>query len=279
MVISRRSLLAQTVAAPLAAAALKKTRIPIGLELYSVREELKQDLMGTVRGVAKMGYEDVEFYAPYFEWTPAYAKDVRKLLDDVGIRCLSTHNSSTYFTAENLPHAIELNQTLGSKFIVMASSGKVENLDGWKAVADTLNSASEKLKPLGLGAGYHNHAVEFKPINGKRPIEVIAANTGKDVMLQLDVGTCVEAGSDPVAWIKANPGRIRSMHLKDWSPEPGKGYKVLFGEGVTPWKKLFEAAEKTGGIEYYLIEQEGSAFPPMETAHVCLMAFRNAHPA
>src|ERR1700730_13658908 len=275
MVISRRSLLLQAV---VASAASKKTHIPIGLELYSVREELKQDLMGTVRGVAKMGYEDVEFYSPYFEWTPAYAKDVRKLLDDLNIRCLSTHNSSTYFTMENLPRAIELNQILGSKFIVMASPGRVDNLDGWKAVADILNHAAEQLKPAGLQAGFHNHLTEFIPIGGKRPMEVLAANTGKDVMLQLDVGPCVEAGSDPVAWIIANPGRIRSMHCKDWSPNPVNGYKVLFGEGVVPWKKVFQAAEKTGGLEFYLIEQEGSPFPPMETAHVCLTSFRAAHP-
>ena len=85
MMISRRSLLAQAVAASVASAASKKTHIPIGLELYSVREELKQDLMGTVRAVAKLGYEDVEFYAPYFDWTAAKAKDVRKLLDDLGV--------------------------------------------------------------------------------------------------------------------------------------------------------------------------------------------------
>src|SRR5215469_3779120 len=97
--ISRRTLLAAA-AAPLAAATSNKKHIPIGLELYSVRNELKQDLMGTVKAVAKMGYEDVEFYSPYFEWTPAYAKDVRKLLDDLAISCLSTHNSSTSFTPE-----------------------------------------------------------------------------------------------------------------------------------------------------------------------------------
>jgi sugar phosphate isomerase/epimerase len=275
MNISRRSLLAQAV---VAFAAPKKTHIPIGLELYSVRDELKKELMGTVRAVGKMGYEDVEFYAPYYEWTPAYAKDVRKLLDELGIRCLSTHNSSTSFTAENLPHAIELNQILGSKFIVMASSGRVDNLDGWKTVADILNRAAEKLKPAGLRTGFHNHLTEFIPIEGKRPMEVLAANTGKDVMLQLDVGPCVEAGSDPVAWINANPGRIRSMHCKDWSPKPGNGYKVLFGEGAVPWKKVFQAAEKNGGVEFYLIEQEGSAFPPMETAERCLTAYRKVHP-
>jgi sugar phosphate isomerase/epimerase len=116
--------------------------------------------------------------------------------------------------------------------------------------------------------------MEFKPINGTRPMDVLAKNTGKDVMLQLDVGTCIEAGSDPIVWVKQNPGRIRSMHLKDWSPDAGKGYQVLFGEGVAPWKKLLEAGEKTGGVEYYLIEQEGSRFPPIETAGKCLESYR-----
>ena len=274
--ISRRSLLALTGAAPVFSAA-KGKRIPVGLELYSVREELKHDLMGTVRAVAKMGYEDVEFYSPYFQWTDAQAKEVRKLLDDLGIRCLSTHNDFQSFEPAGLPRAIELNQIIGSKIIVMASAGRVNGLDGWKAVAERLNQAAEKLKPLGLRAGYHNHEAEFKVVDGQRPIEVIAANTAKDVVLQFDVGTCIEAGADPVAWINKNPGRIRSMHCKDWSPDAGKGYKVLFGEGVAPWKKIFAAAEKTGGIEYYLIEQEGSDYPPLETAERCLATFKKVH--
>lgn len=274
--ISRRSFLALTAAVPFASARAAK-QVPIGLELYSVRNELKQDLMGTVRAVAKMGYQGVEFFSPYFEWTVDYAKEVRKLLDNLGIRCYSTHNSARSFASDNLPHAIELNQTLGSKLIVMASAGRVQNLDGWKAVAERLNAGAEKMKAEGLRAGYHNHQTEFMPIEGKRPIEVLAASTTKDVVLQLDVGTCLEAGSDPVAWIRKNPGRIRSIHCKDWSPDPGKGYRVLFGEGVAPWKKIFQAAEQTGGIEQYLIEQEGSAYPPMETVERCLTAFRKLH--
>jgi len=275
--ISRRSFLGVAGAVPLVAAAQGK-QIPVGLELYSVREELKQDLMGTVRAVAKLGYQDVEFYAPYFRWTDAQAKDVRKLLDDLGIRCLSTHNDAQSFAADNLPRAIELNQIIGSKLIVMAHPGKVPtNLDGWKGIAERLNEAASKLKPLGLRAGYHNHEPEFKALEGKRPIEVLAAHTVKDVVLQLDVGTCLAAGSDPVAWIDKNPGRIASIHCKDWSPDAGKGYKVLFGEGVAPWKKIFAAAESTGGIEFYLIEQEGSAYPPVETADRCLKTFRQVH--
>jgi sugar phosphate isomerase/epimerase len=78
-----------------------------------------------------------------------------------------------------------------------------------------------------------------------------------------------------VAWINRNPGRIRSMHVKDWSPE--KGYRVLTGEGIGPWKKIFAAAESTGGIEFYLIEQEDSGYSPMETVERCLTAFRKLH--
>jgi sugar phosphate isomerase/epimerase len=276
--MSRRSLLSLAAAAPFAAAARGK-KIPIGLELYSVRDVLKDDVMGTVRGVAKMGYQDVEFYAPYYDWTLDYAKEVRKLLNDLGIRCLSTHNGPKSFSTDGMQHAIDLNTILGARFVVLASAGRVTGLDGWKGVADTLTSASEKFKAAGLRAGYHNHQTEFKPVDGKRPIEVLAANTPKNVMLQFDVGTCIEAGSDPVAWIDANPGRINSLHLKDWSPDKDKGYKVLFGDGVAPWKKIFEAAEKKGGVEYYLIEQEGSAYPSMETVERCLAAYKKIHDA
>jgi sugar phosphate isomerase/epimerase len=274
--ISRRSLLAMAAAAaPFAAAAPRIRKIPVGLELFSVREQLKTDLDGTVRQVAKMGYQDVEFFAPYFEWTPEYAKGVRKVLDDLGIRCLSTHNGPKSFTADGIQHAAELNNIIGSKFVVYASAGRVSDLEGWKGVAETLTKASEQLKPSGLRTGYHNHQLEFIPIDGKRPMEIIAENTPRDVMLQFDVGTCIEAKSDPVAWIDSNPGRINSLHLKDWSPEGG--YKVLFGEGVAPWKKIFAAAEKTGGVEFYLIEQEGSAYPAMETAQRCLATYNKIH--
>ena len=243
--------------------------VPVGLELYSVRDALGKDLMGTVRAVGKMGYEVVEFYSPYYSWTTDQAKDVRKLMDDLGIKCHSTHNDAKALTAEGLPKAIELNQIIGSKYIVMASPGKVTSLDDWKAVAGRLGTASEKLRAAGMASGYHNHGPEWHQVDGQRPIDVIAANTPKDVMLQLDVGTCVEAGADPVAWIKSNPGRIRSIHCKDWGA--GRGYAVVFGEGDAPWAKIFEAAESGGGVEFYLIEQEqGPAEEQLQRAERCL---------
>lgn len=252
--------------------------LPVGLELYSVRDELAKDLMGTVRSVAKMGYEVVEFYSPYFGWTPEYARDVRKLLDDLNIRCLSTHNGRNALEPDGLKKAIELNQILGSKSIVMAGPGRIANRDDWKKVAETLSQAGETLKPLGMRAGYHNHQLEFTESDGFRPMPFLAKNTPESVTLQFDVGTCVHAGYDPVAWIQANPGRIRSLHLKDWGAGADRGYRVLFGEGDTPWKALLHAAEATGGAEFYLIEQEGSRLPSLETAAQCLANFRKLRP-
>src|SRR5215813_11916166 len=134
--ISRRSFLVLAGAAPFAIAAHKGKRVPVGLELYSVRDELAKDLMGTVRAVAKQGYEVVEFYSPYFQWTPDYAKEVRKLLDELNIKCLSTHNGRNALEGDGLKKSIELNQIIGSKTIVMASAGRVETQDDWKKVAE-----------------------------------------------------------------------------------------------------------------------------------------------
>src|SRR5205085_10917538 len=182
------------------------------------------------------------------KWTAPYAKEVRTQLDDLGLRCYSTHNGFESFTpGESFAHGIELNQILGTRYIVLASGpGRITGMDGWKNLCEKLTAAVEQLKPHGLSAGYHNHQAEWAKLEGgKRIIEVIAANTPKEFALQLDVGTCEEAGADPVAWVKANPGRIKMMHLKDWAPgsqAEEKGYRVLFGEGVTPWKELLAAA-------------------------------------
>lgn len=279
---SRRKFLAMSAGAPALISATGRMKlygasgkIPVGLELFSVRESLKRDQDATLRAVAQMGYQCVEFYAPYFDWTEAQAKQTRKLLDDLGMKCYSTHNSAAYFTKENLPRAKNMNLILGSKYLVMASSDPKTTRQQWSELADTLNRTTDQLERDGLHAGYHNHNAEFTPQEGQRPMEILAEKTKPSVMLQLDVGTCIEAGSDPVAWIRANPGRIRSIHCKDWAPGADQGYKVLFGEGVADWKAIFQAAEHGGGVEYYLVEQEGSRFSELDTAQKCLDAFKN----
>ncbi len=255
-------------------------KYPIGLELYSVRGELAKDLPGTLRAVAKIGYEAVEFYSPYYGWTIPYAKDVRSLMDDLGLRCYSTHNHLESFTAgEGMAKAIELNQILGARHLILASAGRDDkSVEDWKKLCGQLSTAVTQLQPHGLTAGFHNHQTEWKPLEGgQRVMDVIAANTPKEFVLQFDVGTCMEAGADPIAWIKANPGRIKSVHLKDWTPgtnEAGKGYRVLFGEGVSPWAEIIAAVEATGGVEFYLLEQEGSRFSEFETAQRCLESWK-----
>jgi sugar phosphate isomerase/epimerase len=249
---------------------------PIGLELYSVRDELARDLPKTLQVVGKMGYEVVEFYAPYFNWQLPYAKEVRTQLDDLGLRCYSTHNSFASLTpGDTMAKAIELNQILGTRFIILASEpGGTKGVEGWKKLCGQLTTASEQLKPHGLSAGFHNHQSEWAMLDGdQRIMDFLAANTPPDFVLQLDVGTCMEAGSDPVAWVKSNPGRIKIVHLKDWAPGSGKdekSYRVLFGEGATPWPELIAALESVGGIEFYLLEQEGSRYSEFETAQRCL---------
>src|SRR6201999_1588770 len=279
--ISRRSFLAMSAIAPFAMrgagamALAPSSAIPVGLELYSVREGLKKDLDGTVKAVAGLGYQCVEFYAPYWEWSEQQTKDVRKLIDDLGVKCYSTHNASSYVTKENIRKTRDRCGILGCKYVVVASTNvEGQGIDGWRKFADVLNEANDGFASATMHAGYHNHKTEFVAIDGVRPMEVLAKNTKSSVMLQLDVGTCLEAGSDPVAWIKGNPGRIRSLHLKDWSPDAGKGYTVLFGEGVADWKAIFAAAEHGGGVEYYLIEQEGSRLSELDTAKECLATYR-----
>jgi sugar phosphate isomerase/epimerase len=278
MSTTRRSFLATSAMLPMVFKSFASVKsIPVGLELYSVREALKLDLESTVRIVAKMGYQCVEFYGPYFDWTETQTKQYRKLLDDLGIKCYSTHNDYKNFSADNIGRARDMNLILGCKYVVMSSAKVEPRLDGWKKLADTLNAAAETLQSSGLKPGYHNHQPEWVKIDGMFPLEVLAKNTKPSVMLQLDVGTCLESGGDPVAWIKANPGRIHSIHCKDWSPDPAKGYQVLFGEGTADWKGIFAAAESVGGIEYYLVEQEGSRFSELDTAKTCLGAFRSVH--
>ena len=277
MPLTRRTFLAASASLPFVFAPAG-ANIPVGLELYSVRNALKEKPEETVRAVAQMGYQCVEFYSPYYDWTEMQAKEMRKLLDDLGVHCYSTHNNEAYLAHEAISRTRDLNAILGCKYVILAHADPKPSPDGWRPIADELNEAAAKLEASGMGVGYHNHKPEFLGAVGQRPMDILAKNTQPSVVLQLDVGTCLEAGSDPVVWIKSNPGRIKSIHCKDWSSDTAKGSTVLFGEGVADWKNIFSAAESVGGIEYYLVEQEGSRYSELETAQKCLATFRTLHP-
>src|SRR5438270_471639 len=255
--VSRRMAMSMLAASSLTLKTLRAAkRIPIGLEIYSVREEFKKDEMITLQALAGMGYECVEFHGVYADWTPEHAKQIRSKLDGLNLKCYSTHNGRKAFSGDDLKRALDLNKILGCRYMVLASPGKVTTLDDWKGVADTLNKGNHEMRHAGLRAGYHNHIAEWQAIDGKIPMEVLAENTDKNIMLQLDVGHCLSGGGDPVAWINNHPGRTRSLHLKDWSKE--KEFQASFGEGVAPWKKILAAAQDKRGVEFDLTEREGN---------------------
>jgi len=164
MPLSRRAFIALSAVLPWVFKAQASQPIPIGLELYSVRDALKQDLEGTLHSVGKIGYQCVEFYAPYFEWSATRTKQIRQLLDDLGLRCYSTHNDESYFKADKILRARDMNLMLGCRYMVMSSSDPKPTVDGWKGVAEELNSAADRLEGSGLKVGYHNQEPEFTPL-------------------------------------------------------------------------------------------------------------------
>lgn len=240
--------------------------------MFTLRTEEQQDRMATLTAIAAMGYQGVEFYAPYAEWTTAYARSVRAHLDSVGLRCFSTHTSRSHFAPAHLSRVAELNLILGSRYVVMAHSAEVTGgLDGWKQLAGELARAHDTLKGQGLLASFHNWPTEFEARDGYRPIDVLTRDTPSDFGFQIDTGGVFTNRADLVAFLHQYPGRVRSYHLKEWAPDRGR---LILGEGTVDWKPIFDAAERVGGVEYYLIEQEGSRLTPMETARLSLERYR-----
>jgi sugar phosphate isomerase/epimerase len=199
-----------------------------------------------------MGYRTVEIFSTYLDWTLDYAREVRRRLDDAGLACLSTHNGMRAFTPEALAKTVELNGILGSGLAVVASVPKIEDLDGWRRAAASFAEVAERLRPHGLAAGFHNHQQEWTPIDGSLPIEIVSDGTPPDFVMQLDVGPAVQHGIDVPDWIRAHAGRVRSIHLRDWSA--ARGYNIAFGEGDCPWPAILAAAESFGKVETCLVE-------------------------
>lgn len=274
--MDRRTLLS-LVPTALWAAPKRTNDVPIGLELYTLRAEFQQDMNDTLKKVSKQGYRGVEMWGPYAEWSKEKATQFREILDREGLKCFSTHTNRKHFGAEHIERVIEYNKQFGSKLIVMSSAGELKTIEEWKPVAELLSKTAEKVRKLGMAVGFHNHKLEFEAIDKVRPIEFLAKNTPKDVVLQLDVGTCIAAGKDPVEWIRANPGRIKSLHLKDWKGQLAteeEGYRVLLGEGDAKWKEILKAAVEVGGVEAFLVEQEGADMPPVNASEKCLENLR-----
>jgi len=254
-------LIAGAAFAPLATAEAGK-RIPIGLELYTLRVQLPKDFARTIEAVGKMGYQGVEF-AGYHGWDRK-PKELRKLLDDSGLRCCGTHTAYNTLTGDNLKRTIELHQTLGNTFLICPSI-QANSAQAWLDYAKKFNDIADRAGESGMFVGYHSHASDFKKFDGQTAWEIFFDNTKKRVIHQIDVGNTLDGGGDPQALIKKYPGRTKTTHLK----EHGGGPDTPIGEGKVDFKALFEAYESVGGVEWYVVEHETSR-DPLKVAKQCL---------
>lgn len=238
--------------APQVAAA--KKRIPVGVQLYSVREQAAKDLPAVLEAIGKMGYKGVEF-AGYYGWE-SKPKELRQLLDDNGLRCCGTHTDLETVTGEALKATAELHHILGNKFLIVPSL-QVEGAQGWVDMAKRFNEIAAKAKTFGMSVGYHAHAGDFNKLGGLTSWEIFFDNTKKDVVMQLDTGNCMQGGGDPVAILKKYPGRSTTVHLKEF----GGPENAVIGQGIMPWAKVFEVCETTAGTEWYVVEHETGPDP------------------
>ncbi len=232
-------------------------KVPIGLQLFSVRGECGKDLFATLKSVADIGYVGFEpwgYGGDKLEWMGHSPKDIRKVADDLGLKCCGIHLSTGALMGDNLSRTIELNQILGNNFLIIAAdSQRMKTYDGIMELAKILNDASEKLKPLGMFSGYHAHGFDFEKIGDKPAWDILFSNTNKDVIMQMDIGNCVSGGGDPIAELKQFPGRARSVHLKDYGGPPDS----VIGEGKADWNEIFRLCETEHNTEWYVVEEGG----------------------
>ena len=245
------------------------SKIPIALQLYSVREDCTRDLPGTLEAVAKMGYEGVEF-AGYYERD---AKELRTLCDDMGLKVISTHIGLDTLLGDELKRTIEFHQILGNRFLIVPglAESRRNSRAAWLDTAKVFNEIAELLEPEGMRTGYHNHSIEFTPMGGELPWDTFFGNTRPDVVMQVDLGNALHGGADPVPFLERYPGRATLVHLKEYS---STNEKALIGEGEVRWNDVFALCESTGGTEWYIVEQESYAFPPIECVDCCLQNLR-----
>jgi len=249
-------------------AAPEKKKIPLGLQLYSVRRDCGKDLPGVLEAVAKMGYQGVEFAGYYGR----KAGEIRKLLDDNGLKCCGTHTGLNTLTGDALKATVEFNKTLGNKFLIVPGlpGANRRSVEALKETADLFSELADKVKPEKMRVGYHAHGGDFRKIEGEVPWDVIFGNASPEVVMQLDTGNCIGGGGDPVAVLKKYPGRSATIHLKEHGGPRG----AVIGQGDVKWEQIFELCETTGNTEWYIVEQERYAGTPLETVKLCVENLR-----
>jgi sugar phosphate isomerase/epimerase len=270
---SRRTFLKATGAVAAAACAgagrlaAKPLHKPLGLQLYSVRDQLPRDFDGTLRQLRAAGYTEVEA-AGYYDRTAA---DFRHAMDQAGLRCISTHHGLNVLETQ-LDQWIEYGHTLGLEYIVCASAGGVRRdpsekgpftLDDWRWVAGEFNRIGEKVKAAGMTFGVHNHTPEFANEGGVVVYdELLRLTDPKLVAFEMDCGWVFASGHDPAAYLSRTPERFPLLHIKDFVKTANGGFHpTVLGRGAVDYRPILRAAK---GLKHYFVEQEEFDMDPME---------------
>jgi len=271
--MDRRQLLIALIATAAAAPVRAAPRIARpGLQLYTVRDEMKRDFRGTLTRVAALGYREVEF-AGYFDQPP---KTVRTLLDELGLSAPSAHVGDALF-GPDAQRVIDDAGTLGHHYLVCpwVQPAQWRDLDGWKRRAQAFNRAGELCRRAGLQFCYHNHHFEFGTVEGRRPYELLLADCDPElVQMELDVFWAMTARQDPLALLRAHPGRFPMLHLKQLKALPkldgadalslnmddAAAQMTEVGPGVIDFARLL-ADPSSAAVKHFFVEHDQPAAP------------------
>ncbi|MGC9469433.1 MAG: sugar phosphate isomerase/epimerase family protein [Anaerolineae bacterium] len=249
-------------------------KIPIGLQLFSVRGEVQKDLPTTLEVVAEIGYVGAEpwgYNGEELAWMGWKPEEIRQMYDDNGLTCCGMHLTTSALLGDNLKRTIELNQILGNNFLIIAADKpRMSAVETIMELAEILNTTAEALKPYGMATGYHAHPFDFVRFGDETAWEILFSNTSQDVIMQMDIGNCANGDGDPIAMLRKFPGRARSLHLKDY----GGGPDAVIGEGKADWATIFEIAETLHDPEWYVVEEGGKDGLGFEVSKRSLEALR-----
>jgi sugar phosphate isomerase/epimerase len=246
---------------------------PIGLQLYTLRDELPKDLPGTLKKVAEIGYKEVEI----FDFYGKNSTEIRKLLKDNGLTAPSAHYQLAQVQT-SWDKQIEYAKAVGLKYMVNAILWPDErkSLDDYKRLVEIFNKAGEQCQKASIQYCYHNHNFEFQKFGDTTAYDYLLEHVDpKLVQFELDCFWVTHAGQDPVAYFKKYPGRFPLLHIKDLSPgypptqelDPRMGLFSEVGHGTIDWKRIFEAAPQ-GGMKHFYVEQDECQVPPLESIKI-----------
>ncbi|HMI48034.1 MAG TPA: sugar phosphate isomerase/epimerase [Gemmatimonadaceae bacterium] len=234
----------------------------VGIQLYTLRDDARRDLEGTLRNIAQIGYKDVELLSSMnnFGMPP---QQLRALLDTLGLRAPSTHLGGESF--DHLDREIENAKILGHEYLVLASLPTDKpTLDDYRRWADRLNDAGRRAQPSGVRVAFHDESIDFRKIEGLVPYDVLADRTDPNyVRLQLDTGNLAQAGGDPYDYLKRYGSRYWLFHIKD-VPAMGADHDTVLGKGVIDFKRLFANIDHIDDKHLY-VEQESYPGTPLES--------------